>query len=277
MRNLLSAGFARLKKSKIFGIILFVMILFQCLSIFTNYSDMKHFPEYTCSLDELFFYYTIYLGIAIAVFCSLFLGTEYSDGTIRNKLMVGHTRHSIYFSNLILCSVAGIIICIAGMLPSFCAGIPLFGFFKMSPAAVISMILCSLAIAVTYTSLFTLAAMLIHSKAVIAVVAILSATLLLVAASRIQSSLGQPEIWEGYTFTMDNGDETTIETQPNPFYIRGAKREFYEFLLDFLPSGQTVRIMSETVSLSRTMFYDAVILLFTTGAGILCFQRKDIK
>ncbi|MGY3662454.1 MAG: hypothetical protein ACXAHE_00930 [Roseburia sp. 1XD42-69] len=40
----------------------------------------------------------------------MFLGTDYSDGTIRNKLTVGHTRTNIYLANLIVTFAAGLLI-----------------------------------------------------------------------------------------------------------------------------------------------------------------------
>ena len=51
----------------------------------------------------------LYLIFAAAVFIGVFVGTEYSDGTLRNKLIIGHSRSSIYISNLIVCTTAGII------------------------------------------------------------------------------------------------------------------------------------------------------------------------
>ena len=47
-------------------------------------------------------------GIVMAAFCSMFIGTEFSDGTMRNKLIVGHRRREIYFTNFLTCALSGI-------------------------------------------------------------------------------------------------------------------------------------------------------------------------
>lgn len=49
-------------------------------------------------IDSAFFSVAIYIGIILSVFCSLFIRTEYSDGTIRNKLIVGQKRSAVYFA-----------------------------------------------------------------------------------------------------------------------------------------------------------------------------------
>ena len=38
----------------------------------------------------------LFIGIILAVFCSLFIGTEHNDGTIRNKIIVGHEKSKLF-------------------------------------------------------------------------------------------------------------------------------------------------------------------------------------
>lgn len=70
------------------------LVKFQICSFI---ADMKQ-SGYPTALDDRFFAYSFFIGILSAIFCSLFTGTEYSDGTIRNKIVVGHSRISIYLS-----------------------------------------------------------------------------------------------------------------------------------------------------------------------------------
>lgn len=96
MNRLLSANFARLWRSKIFyGLGLF-MIGYSVMFYRDVYMTIhvKH-KEYT-NWNFAFFGGLLPIGIALAVFVSFYIGTEYSSGTIRNKI----TRRSFALSYL---------------------------------------------------------------------------------------------------------------------------------------------------------------------------------
>ena len=59
-------------------------------------------------IDSFLFYIVMVIGAFSAVCVSQFIGTEYSCGTIRNKLATGHTRTGIYFAQLILQALAAV-------------------------------------------------------------------------------------------------------------------------------------------------------------------------
>ena len=93
-----------------------------------RYKDMKQ-SGYINNLDNGFFARALFIGIILAVFCSLFIGTEHNDGTIRNKIIVGQKRETIYLSNMVTCSIIAITMCIVFFVPYLSVGIPLLGFF----------------------------------------------------------------------------------------------------------------------------------------------------
>lgn len=128
MNKLIYANFSRLWKSKIFWI---GLILTDLLAVWIL-ADRIHFKMisgYQLSSDDMIFSGTVTLPFVAAVVISIFIGTEYSDGTIRNKLITGHSRHSIYFANLITSTAAVFIIYTSYLLIIVCAGIPLVGNF----------------------------------------------------------------------------------------------------------------------------------------------------
>lgn len=84
MSKLLSAGFIRLRKDKIFWIALIFMFGAGVFFPVMRYIDMQK-SGYINNIDNGFFACALFIGVVMAVFCSLFIGTEYSDGTIRNK------------------------------------------------------------------------------------------------------------------------------------------------------------------------------------------------
>lgn len=274
MNKLLSAGLTRLKKSTVFWTLTLIMAAMGLYFPITLYYNMQKY-NVTYTPENSFFFYIMTLGILLAVFCSLFIGTEYSDGTIRNKLVVGHGRIAIYLSNLILCCLAGMILVFVYIAANLCVSLPLLGTFQIPYQQLLVLILFSLAVLITYTAIFTMAAMLIQNKAISAVVVILSAFLLLMMSSYIQAKLEQPEYYENYTMGPD-GEVTKSEPVLNEFYLRGAKRQTYEFLLDFLPSGQSMLLTFGECS-PFYLLYDGIIILITTGAGIVVFFKKDIK
>lgn len=102
MIKLLNANLIRLKKDKALRIGIIFMFIMGVFTPVMHYIDMKK-SGYQITLDNGFFNNVLFCVILSSVFCSLYVGTEYSDGTIRNKVVIGHTRMSIYFSNLIVC------------------------------------------------------------------------------------------------------------------------------------------------------------------------------
>ena len=275
MNKLLSAGFIRLKKSKVFLVLALFMIGFGLYMPIGSYMDMKRY-HFVHVLDDTFFSQISLIGIIIAIFCSLFLGTEYSDGTIRNKLIVGHSRISIYISNLILCTIAGIALSLTYMITCACAGIPLLGFFQIDAKTAAMLILCSIIISITYTSIFTFIAMLLHNKAVLSTVSIIAAFVLIFAASYLNSVLSQPEMRTDYIINA-SGEVTQSEPVPNEFYPTGTKRKVYEFLMEFLPSGQSFLVLYGEPPYVRVIFYDCLIFVSITGIGLFAFSKKDIN
>ena len=101
MIKLLNAGFTRLRKNKIFWLLSVFSIGFALVLINGQYGNMKTYGE-TVEMGTLLLSYPPLIGIVIAVFISLFLGAEYSDGAIRNKISIGHKRGNIYLSNFII-------------------------------------------------------------------------------------------------------------------------------------------------------------------------------
>ncbi len=95
MIKLLNAGFNRLRKSILFWILIITIIVISCFVVLQEYNDVVKHGE-VISTEQVIFIFSPYIGIMIAVFVSFFIGVEYSDGTIRNKVVVGHKRTNIY-------------------------------------------------------------------------------------------------------------------------------------------------------------------------------------
>ena len=229
-------------------------------------------------LDSGLFVYVTVIGILLAAFISLFIGTEYNDGTIRNKLVIGHTRSAIYLSNLIVCLAAGLLMCLSFLCASLLIGIPLLGPFSIDVQDIAVMVMVSFLMSFAFTGLLTLTAMICQSRAVTAVINILAVFFLLLVSMVITSGLNQPEVWESYSYIDDSGNEITVPAEPNTDYPRGAVRDVMEFCNDFLPTGQVMQLSMMSVDEPGLLsVYSAGILLVTTGAGIFIFRKENIK
>lgn len=285
MTKLLRANFARLWKSKIFWLGMAFMIGFSAFAVLARYRDKIVEPDFAYpTLDGLFFAGGMYVAVVIAVFIGIFIGTEYSDGTIRNKLVTGHSRISVYFSNLIVCAVASLMMHLSYFAVMVCLGFPLMGTLETPVYVVVPLVLCSMVTTVAFVALFLLLSMLIHSKSSGAVVTILLSIVLLFASMTIVNRLSAPEYYESYTWTEQTEDGETIEhyepAEKNSRYLTGMKREVYEFLYDFLPSGQMMQYgsaMELPDHIEIMPLYSLAIVVVTTACGAYFFRRKDLK
>lgn len=274
MSKLLSACFIRLRKDKIFWIALIFMFGAGVFFPVMRYMDMQQ-SGYINNIDNGFFACALFIGIVMAVFCSLFIGTEYSDGTIRNKVVIGQKRTSIYLSNLIICAIVSIVMCAAFLIAYLCVGIPLLGFFEMGIKLVLLFTLAVFVLSIAFASIFTLISMLNHNKAITAVVCILLAFLLLFAGAQLYKMLNEPETNMGL-ITTENGQE--YQEIPNPNYLEDGKREVVQFLYDFVPGGQALQCVSlEANNIVVLPVYSLIIIILTTGIGMFFFRKKELK
>ena len=228
-------------------------------------------------------------GLISAIFTSLFIGSEYSDGTIRNKIIVGHSRIRIYLANLIVCAIAKCIDFAVLYRWSFCNEETLNGGELITETATIFLcMISSLMISVTFASIMTLLAILNTNKAGNVVVSMILALVLLVSGSFIHQKLGEPKLYDNYVTVNEMGIPTQVEQLPNPQYIEGTPRIVLEVLRDLLPSGQAIQLADafDTEGMTdesianvpyRWMEYSLLVTFLTSVLGIALFRKKEIR
>lgn len=278
MNKLLNAGFTRLWKNKCFWLGILGFPIFIIYGLISNYNFMtQHSLIAHYTLDNFLFLFFTSIGLFTSVFSALFLGTEYSDGTMRNKLAVGHDRTAVYLSSLIVCFVSSLLVCAVNVLITFALGVPLFGMPEMPASAVLMGYGFGILMVAALSALFTLLAMLITNKPVTAVVCTVGFFALFFISAIIFSRLDAPQMIEGYTMTT--GGEIVTTTSPNPRYLEGAARKTFELLEDLIPTGASLRL-SYDGCLPRPLQASLCLLFVTvacTVAGLVVFRKKDLK
>lgn len=275
MSRLLSANFMRVMRSWVLRFCALFMAGLALAMQFFNYRDMQAGSETVLESD--LFAFIPFAGIAAAVFASLFLGTEYSDGTIRNKVVIGHSRLAIYLSNLITSAACAAVMCLVYLAVYSVSGIIAVGSFTAGAGVILKQVLCSLVLSAAFSAVFTMMAMLNQNKAASAVLSVLLAFVLLFAGSYTANMLEEPEFTGGY-YMDETGTLHEAEKTKNPRYLEGTEREIYQFANDFLPGGQSIQIASGGAAEPwKLMGYSGVIVAVITAAGVGAFKRKDLR
>jgi hypothetical protein len=275
MRKLLSANFSRLWKDKIFWICAATILGLDVYMVLIG-EKVDNMLNLGRNLDYYYFNLLPFFGVVLSVFISLFLGTEYSGGTVRNKLIVGHTRTEIYLANLLTC-FGGCLIFFAVWAVAGLVGIPYFGLWSMGIGGWLQLLFISLLTILAMASILTMISQMITNKAINAVVAIFIALALLLLSSTFYNSFCEQETIS--IATVDAyGKLVWGEEIPNPAYIGGALRIVYQVILNILPTGQQIWIADETVTHPVLMcMYSLMIIVVFTGIGLLLFRKKDLK
>lgn len=275
MHKLLSANFSRLWKDKIFWLGTVFMFGYGIFAVCIKYSDIVRYNIHSC-FDDALMIYVPFIGFLSAIFSSLFLGTEYSDGTIRNKIAVGHLRTSIYLSSWITSITAAILMASSFLLPYCILGLFLLEASVTPARQIILCILISIVTISAYISLFHMLSMLITKKSTSAVICLLFFIALLMLAMMINARLDAPEFLPSYGLSI-NGVEQ-LSTEPNPKYLQPVARKVYQFFFDLLPTGQSIQLsMFHVVHPVLMTLYSVVISAAATVFGIFAFKKKNLK
>ncbi|MDE5888779.1 MAG: ABC transporter permease [Bacilli bacterium] len=277
MIKLLNAGFTRLKKDMLFLLLITFTIGLSCFMIYIQWSEMTRFNS-TVELDQLYLNNVTFIGIIVAIFTSLIIGREYSDGTLRNKIIIGASRHNIYLSNLIIVAIVSILAQILYLVIISIMGIPIFGGLQMPLKSFGLIIFCLIAMIIAFASIFTFISMIIANKTASAVSSILFAFGLMMLSLTIISRFEAPEYYDTVKITNNETQEYEIVKVKNPKYLTEEQRKIYKHILKFIPSGQAFLIAGrlDTNIYTLPLYSLGVIVVFTIS-GIIIFNKKELK
>lgn len=246
MNNVLSANLRRLWKGKGFLITVLLMLCLEslfCLELLNQNSTRI----------DLALYISIQgIGIFISVAFSLFYGTEYSDNTLRNKLIVGHKRRDIYLAGWLSTAAAVSVLYMlwigTGAVFAIIMHLPIKLSSHMLFTGIIGWLAC-----ISYISIYNLIGMLSSNKAKTSIMTILCAFALLFGGLACYS-LARPGL------------------------LSETNRLIFQLLFDFNPYGQIFQFMTlDKAGLWRLGMYSVFLTVCLNATGIYLFERKDIK
>lgn len=289
MSKLLSAELNRLSKSLVFKICLAFSIGLGIFLVFMRWYDLvknadiyaKLGDAYT-NIDSILLAAPLYIFFVLPVFVGIFVGTEYSDGTIRNKIIVGHLRSNLYCSKFLICSLANEILMFADIATIWILGNFLVGVTSLTPAQFFVYLLVVFFATLSLTAILLLLVMSVQSKAIGSVSCVLLVLVMMFSSLYLFQRLNVDEYIEVPSDVNINSytkEETIIyEKEKNPKYLTGAKRQIFGAINDIIPFSQIYQFgMNDIDHIGMMAIYDCFISLSATAAGIVILKKKDLK
>ncbi len=277
MNRLLSAGFARLWRDRLFWIAFGFVSLGSILFSFLTYRTSRIDTDAVYHAEDLLFNMLPVIGFICAFFISLHLGTEFDDNTIRNKLIVGHTRGNVFFSEYVICLTASLVLLGAMLLLSGVCGYAFFRVALLEWADLLWLLLCCALLTAVFSAIFVGIGMNASGRAHAVVASILILFGILFIASYCGNGLAEPAKTYTYVTFSTEGAEFG-DLIDNPAYVDGFRRTIYEMIYDLLPTGQSMQINNlELERMARWPWLSLCLLAPVTLLGWAGVKRRNVK
>ena len=236
---------------------------------------------YQVALDQLLFYgygldsFIPVAGLVLSAVISFFTGTEYSDGTLRNALIVGRTRAEIYLSHVLVSLITALAYNLTYIVIVIVLGGPVFGGFHLSAAALALGILTGMLALAVYSALFTAVSLLCSSRTASAILCLSGVMLSMFLCTYLNMQLQEPPMME--VLEMRDGD-SEVKVMENPRYLNPSQRKWAQAVIDVLPSGQSLQLGGlNSAHWPGLPPISLTLIVLVNGAGLARFRCKDIK
>lgn len=288
MSKLLNAGLARLFHNRLFQTGMIFSVGFGILMDIIRYLDIQKYPEEYAvlgaeyhSAEGFVFSGALYMMFLIAIIVAKLIGTEYSDGTIRNKIIAGHKRSNIFLANYGIGAVAALCMLLTFIVVTLAVGKVLLPVSCLTTKEIIVFTLSEGVSLLGLTAIFVMITMLVRSKSTAIAANLVLAGVFFVVGITISSSLSAQQYQEYQEIEADaeTGELVAVtKTIKNTHYLEGTKRVVYEQLNNFLPVNQVLQVMMyEKDNLDIMAVYSAWLVVLCNGIGIWRFRKIDLK
>lgn len=258
MSKLLRADFYRMYHSKKLWLCVTTMTMAAIFFITMQYSAM----DYIVPFRRVIFLPMTFYGIAISALISFFVGDDFSDGVIRNKIVAGRSRSAIYLSNLICTWSVCALVYIVTVVVTVGIGINLFE-NDVVLADFLQFFMLGILTGIAFGSIFGMISMVNCNKVISVMICMGLAFGMLFLCLHTNQILVQQQYKNGVL---------------NPHFVSGGKRIIYEIIHDINPFGQVAQLSSMTcLNLIRWICVDVLWMIVSMGLGNVLFHRKDIR
>lgn len=262
MIKLLQSNFYRLKKSMTFWILLIIMA-YLGIFIYDNNNGLGS-CDHNC-IGNISFGFNAFIFIILPIFTSLFIGTEYSDGGIRNKIIKGHTRRDIYISNLLTSLIVSFIYSVTYIIFMNVMGLIWGNGIASSLDAFLILTLDSILLNIYITSLFTFISMTISNKTASSIISFATVIWSVIISTGLQQKI---------------------------YHASGVTKSIYQFILNIIPMGQSETISSamyiyqkgkilqmiDLTTVEKNLWiYSLVLIIIINICGIIIFNKKQLN
>ena len=251
MIKLLNANFYRLKKSITFWVLLLIMGL-MAMFLYINYNGVNPSSCAGCTneLGNVFFGYNSFNWLILPIFISIFIGFEYSDGTIKNKIINGHKRSDIYLSNLLTSILVSIAYSVVYIIFVIIIGLILENDITISINKFIFLLFDSFLLNIVISSLFTFICMSISSKSNSGILSLIVVIWTIIITSNVMAKISN---------------------------ATGIIKNIYTFIVNILPYGQATQILNLNDNYNILWLYSIFLIFIINLCGIILIKKKELN
>ena len=275
MRRALRSAFFRLFKTGLF----IKSVVFSVLAglLVANYMYSQIYAYYIFTrprfIDNSFIIYCLYgllyvTPFAIAVFCTMYTGTDISYRAINNRITTGISRFNLYFADLIVSLLITLISCVL----SFAAIIAFVKIWARKSdirfdSYLLSCFVKVLIASFAFATLYIFFHFFCSNKFLALVISLLLIPCAMITTMLIGTDLNEPY---RYVVTYENG-ETGWEYNTN--YVSGTKRRIYSAIYEASPYVDF--FTDEQKDQSKEIEAAGIIFAASTAAGLVSMRKKE--
>lgn len=282
MLKLLKANLSRLFKSGVFRLAEFVAVGYPVFILVVKYFESEKSGESgDYIMDTVPLMLSMFLPFIMAVVVGLYVGTEYHDGTMRNKIIVGHNRGTIYLANLLTAFITDAVVFISSaatgtVLGTFLFKAPSFSFATYAKAiGVLTLAGCA------FSAIYMAISMCVQSKATGVVTVMILSIALFMTSMTMYYQLQEPEYNEAYSYVSEATGETIEHPRSkNPRYLEGTKRKVYQTVFELIPYTQTITVTNSVKLPEKPYKYPLCScgwIVVSTAVGMFIFKKRNLK